>query len=112
MTWGFIINDLAMATRCCWPPDNWWGFLAFQAHPIQQHLGLVLGGATRRLEQFAAGEREVVHDGEVGEEIELLEDHPHALTDSVEIRGSIGDVMPFDHHVSGGRAFQQVDTAQ
>ena len=57
-------------------------------------------------------QRDVVHDGLVREEIEVLEHHAHALAQPVHLAGARGDLLAIDEDASAGRLLQQVDAAQ
>ena len=43
ITFGFIASDRAIATRCCWPPDSWAGYLsAWLAMPTRSSSSIAL----------------------------------------------------------------------
>ena len=80
ITLGSMARARAIATRCCWPPESWAGYLsAWWPTPTRSSsslglalLGLVLGHAAH----LDRAERDVLEDRLVREEVEALEDHP------------------------------------
>ena len=79
ITCGSIISARAIATRCCCPPESWCGcWPAFSERPTRASSSRARASASARgwLPDPARGERQVVHHGQVREEVELLEDHP------------------------------------
>ena len=79
ITLGSIASARAIATRCCWPPESWAGYLSAwsaDADPLEQ-----LHGALRRprpcsmLADLDRAEGDVLEDRLVREEVEALEDH-------------------------------------
>ena len=79
ITLGSIASARAMATRCCWPPESWAGYL----------FGLLVDADPRRaaasraprprpwvLRTLIGPEGDVLEDRLVGEQVEALEHHP------------------------------------
>ena len=51
ITFGSMASDRAMATRCCWPPESWAGYLAAWSatpDPFEQLEGALLRGRLGR----------------------------------------------------------------
>ena len=47
ITFGLIASDRAMATRCCWPPDSWAGYLsAWLATPTRSRRAIAFSRAS------------------------------------------------------------------
>ena len=57
------------------------------------------------------GEGDIFHDGLMGKEIEVLEDHPHFLTDEIDIRLRVIDHLPVDIDLALRRHFEHVQAA-
>ena len=57
-------------------------------------------------------QRQVVHDGQVGEQVKVLKDHAHLLTNLIDIHALGGDVLAVKDNLTLGGFFQQVHTAQ
>ena len=51
-------------------------------------------------------------DGQVVEQIELQEDHPHLLPQQVDIRAGSADVVSLKDNAAAGRLLQTVQAAQ
>src|ERR1700737_49131 len=65
----------AIATRCCSPPESWSGYLfSFQPHDAEHFLDFRLQMAQRAL-GHAQREGNILEHGQVGEQLEILEDH-------------------------------------
>ena len=63
MTLGSIASERAMATRCCWPPESWAGYLSAwcgDADPLEQLQGLLLGVGLADLAHLDRAERDVL----------------------------------------------------
>ena len=58
------------------------------------------------------GERDVLHHGLVGEEIEVLEHHAHFAAVEVDVHLFVGDVHAAKIDMAGGRRFQQVQAPE
>ena len=87
-----------MATRCCWPPESWPGNLLACSGILTRleivhggFLGLGLGGAAHP----DRGQRAVLQDGQMREQVEVLEHHadfaPH-LVHRLEVVGQFDAV--------------------
>ncbi len=77
----------------------------------------VLGGGLRRarpvpLEDPPLGQREVLGDAQVREEVELLEDHADAAAYGVDVDVGVGHLGAADEDLALGGLLQQVDAAQ
>ena len=86
--------------------------LFFQTDPAQQLGGLVVRFCLRHQTGAHGGEGDVLADGHVGEEVEVLEHHAHFPTDHVDVRLWVGDDLAVKGDGAGGGFFQQVQTAQ
>ena len=90
-----------MATRCCWPPESWPGYLVgllLEADPLQQ-LQAALGGLVPAAsEHLDLGDRQVLGNGHVREQLEVLEYHADAGAQlgQVGLRVADGDVVDED----------------
>ena len=98
MIFGRMQSARAIATRCCWPPESWPGYfvrLLGDLDLVQEvHRGL-LGLPLRGLADPDRGEGAVLEDGEVREEVEVLEHHPDLgahLVDVLEVGGELDAV--------------------
>ena len=72
-------------------------------------LGRLLPG---HLPGLDGSEGEVLHDGQVGKEVELLKDHAHAAADEVDVAPGVGDVGALKENLPFGGALQEVQAAQ
>ena len=84
ITFGFIANARAIATRCCWPPDSWPGyFRACSGIFTWSSISIPSASAfaLRQLAHLARSERDVVEHAEVGEQVEALEHHAGLAAD-------------------------------
>jgi hypothetical protein len=81
-------SERAIATRCCWPPDSWPGYLSACSGIFtlveEMHrdlFGLLLG----RLAHPDRRQRAVFQDRQMREQVEVLEHHPDLGPDPVDI---------------------------
>ncbi len=107
---GFLARLRARATRCCWPPESWCGFLfayALELHELQHrfHAGLHFG-----LGQAVAAQAEgdVVEHREVRKERVALEHHVHRPL----VGRQLGQVAAVERDRSGGRRLEAGEHAQ
>ena len=77
---------------------------------LADRLFLGLGLATPS--HLALRQRDVLEDGEMREEVELLEDHSDLGPHVVEVGLDLGEFVAVDRDETLGRHFQQVDAAQ
>ena len=78
MTLGSIASARAMATRCCWPPESWAGYLsAWSPTPTRSSSSRPRFSAAAFVQaaDLDRAERDVLEHGLVGEQVERLEDH-------------------------------------
>jgi len=112
---GCMHSARAIATRCFWPPESCAGpsvRLLGQVDPLKQREGSLLDLVGRPLLQLERGQHDVLQDGLVREQVEVLEDHPDALADLVKV-GVLGDqIHAVDDHVSGRDVLELVEAAQ
>ena len=71
-----------------------------------------LGVRARRLPDPARGEREVVHHGQMREEVELLEDDPDSLARRRQIGALARDLLALEEDPAGVQGLEQVDATQ
>src|SRR5712692_3586157 len=88
------------------------GRLVGQAYAGQQLLGLGLRLAAAQPQQLARGQRQVVHGREVGEQVELLEDHANAPPHLVQVDPMAGNVLTLQQHLAPIDLLEQVYAAQ
>ena len=86
--------------------------VAAQPEPGQQLAGALLGLGARHAVRPHGGERDVLQDGQVGEEVEGLEDHAEAAADGDGVDRRVRDDLAVDQHVAVVDLLQQVDAAQ
>ncbi len=70
--------------------------LVGEAEPLEETGGVGLGGRPLRLEDLARGERDVVQDGHVREQVERLEDDADPPPDAVDVHAGRGDLVALD----------------
>ena len=79
ITFGSIARDRAMATRCCWPPESWAGYLSAwlaDADALEQRHGPLRRRRPCFMPRTLIGPRVTFsQDRLVREEVERLEDH-------------------------------------
>src|ERR1019366_1030396 len=108
---GLLIKARAMATRCCWPPDNRRVALPvgqtqqFQRGPCPFGALGAAGCARRRIEQ---GQRDVLDRAGSGEKVETLKDKAQPFAaDARQFRlRQPRDVDPFEIILSAGRPIE------
>jgi hypothetical protein len=83
-----------------------------QPDPFQLPHGLLMGLLGRHLQHFGHPNRHVLQRSEMVKQVEILEDHPDALADfiDVDMRGS--DLLLFQPDAPLIRSGEQVDAAQ
>ena len=87
MIFGFMQSERAIATRCFCPPDSCSGNLAacsgiFTRSQILH--GRRLGLSARHLPNPDRRQGAILQHGEMGEQVELLEDHANLAANFVE----------------------------
>ena len=87
------------------------GLLGY-AHPGELAHGHLGGFGLGAAPDLALGQGDVLDDGQVGEQVELLEHHSHLGPDVVEVGRSVCQLVAVDGDRARGRDFQQVDAAQ
>ena len=106
---GLFINDRAMATRCCCPPESWFELTALAALEAQQ---LQRGARTRITLGHVAGIKErqldVLNRAGPREQVEALEDESDApAPNRRQLRLSQrGDIDAFEQVDAAGRAIE------
>ena len=78
---------------------------------FKQLHGELLGAGLVGLAQADGGQRDVLQDGLVGKEIEVLEDHAHFLAEQVDIGLGVIDHLSVDVDLALGRDLKHVETA-
>ena len=114
-----------MATRCCWPPESFAGWTsAFAERPTRAEQLRGRGPRPASAEPFDVDGRldDVAEGGEVGEEVEALEDDADlgalagdlglAVLDEAAVLLAVADERAVDVDVPGVEAFEVVDAAQ
>ena len=66
------------------------------AHGFQKAHGPLIGLLPGHLPNQGGGQHEVLDDGQVVKEVELLEHHPHAAAKGAEVRLFVADILPVD----------------
>ena len=79
-----------------------------QADPGQQRLCLLKGLGFGLFAQHGGGQHDVLADGHMGEDVEMLENHPHLLPVEVDVDLFVGDVHPFKVDMAAGGHLQKV----
>jgi hypothetical protein len=101
-------SALAMATRCCCPPESWAGKASsFSESPTFSRFSRALAAASSLLLL-----RTVLEHGEVREEVELLEDHAHVATDGIDVAVRVGDLVTVHLDGAARRLLEEVDAPQ
>ena len=83
-----------------------------QAHPLQQRQRLLARLRGRGAPDLARRQGDVVEDGEVGEQVELLEHHPHLAPDGVEVLHAVVQLDPVHHDAPGVVLLEPVQRAE
>ena len=99
ITRGSIASARAMATRCCWPPDSCPGnFSACSGMPTRSRSAAASSSASGRdfLRTPDRRERDVVNDGQVREQVELLEHHADLGADLLDVAQVVGELDAVD----------------
>jgi hypothetical protein len=103
MIFGLMQSERAIATRCCWPPESWPGYLFVHGHHFRLPLRHLLHPDRR--------ERAVLEDREMREEVEVLEHHADIATDLVDLLDIVGKLHTIHHNVTLLVLLQAVDAA-
>ena len=114
ITLGSIASARAMATRCCWPPDSWAGYLsAWLPTPTRSSSSRArcLGLALRRRRTLTGPEGHVLQHGLVREQVEALEHHPDVGPQAGERLALLGQQLAVDADLALLDGFQPVDRA-
>lgn len=95
-----------MATRCCWPPDSWFGLnrAVREAHQLKE-LGTSLAGVSIfSLFDVEGGKEHVFEDRCIGQEVEILEYEADVFVSEFRklVIGQVGDVPVREGVLSGG----------
>ena len=107
-------SERAMATRCCWPPESWPGYLFACSGIFTRRQVLhrdLLGLLLRHLLHPDRRERAVLQDGEVREEVEVLEHHADLAADLVDPLEVVGELDAVDDDAALLVLLQPVDAA-
>ena len=99
MIFGFMHSERAIATRCCWPPESWPGYLLACSgilHPRQVLHRDLFRLLLRHLLHPDRRERAVLQDGEVREQVEVLEHHADLAADLVDALEVVGELDAVD----------------
>ena len=86
--------------------------LVLQIDPLQQGEGQRVGLLLPHELGLDRGQGDVLADGHVGEEVEVLEDHAHLAADGVDIHLGVGDDGAVKGDGALGGLLQQVEAAQ
>jgi hypothetical protein len=95
MTWGIMQSERAMATRCCWPPESWPGYLCGllgDADPLEELHGDGVRLLLRHLPDPDRRQRAVLQHGQVREEVERLEHHADLAADHLDVLDVVGEL--------------------
>ena len=114
ITLGSIARDLAMATRCCCPPESWAGYLcACSSTPTRSRSSMARFSAAALgvLAHLDRAERDVLEDRLVREEVEGLEDHADVSPQLGELLALLGQRLPVDGDRPGLHGLEPVDRA-
>ena len=115
ITLGSIASDRAIATRCCWPPESCAGYLsAWLAIPDPFQQGHRLAARRLVLAHLAhlhRGQRDVLQDCLVREQVERLEHHAHIGAQLGELAALRGQRLAVDADGAGVDGLQPVDGA-
>ncbi len=83
-----------------------------QANTVQKGQGLLLRLLLGHLLHLHGGKGHVLQDGQVGEQVEVLEHHPHLLAVVVDVHPPPGDVHPLEDDLPAAGLLQQVQGAE
>ena len=107
-TSGWLISARASATRCCWPPESWAGFLrAWLLSSTSSSISLTCL-STSALLAAAQAEGDVLEDVEVREQRVALEDR----VDRPPVGLGVGDVLARQRDRAGRRRLEAGDHPQ
>ena len=115
ISFGSMASARAIATRCCWPPDRSAGKAsAFSVSPTRSSRRSARSRASAFAQPLHLDRRhgQVVHDGPVGEQVELLEDHPDLRPHAVDVLARLRERAPVEAHVALVDPLEAVDAAQ
>ena len=114
MIFGFMQSARAIATRCCWPPESWPGYLSacsgiFTRLQIMHRdlLGLLL----RHLAHPDRRQRAVLQHGEMRKQVEVLEHHADFAAHLVDLLEVVGQLDAVDDDAALLVLLQPVDAA-
>ena len=109
-TVGSIASARAIATRCCCPPDSWYGYrLAVSESPTSSSSSSARLRRVRLvLTPHPQAEGDVGAHVHVGEQAVGLEHHPHVAL----VRRHVGDVAVVDEHSARVRAVESAEDPQ
>ena len=110
---GRLTNARAIATRCCSPPDNWWVPSRFVGQADQvQHLGDSAFDLRVLAPEHLKGESDVLIDGLVRQQPEVLEHRTHPATQLRDFPArQRADVATRDDDLAGGGLLLTQDQA-
>jgi hypothetical protein len=110
---GFMHSERAIATRCCWPPESWPGYLCacsgiFTRSEVHRDLlGLALG----HLAHPDRRQRAVLQDRQMREQVEVLEHHADLAADLVDALEVVGQLDAVDDDLALLVLLEPVDAA-
>ena len=114
MTLGFMQSERAIATRCCWPPESWPGYLLRlfgNLDALEVLHGDRFGFRLRHLLHPDRRQRQVVEHGQVRKQVEVLEHHADLAAHLVDVLEVVGELDAVDDDAALLMFFEAVDAA-
>ena len=114
MTFGFMVSARAIATRCCWPPDSWPGYLLGllrNFHPLQIFHRRRFGILLRDIAHPDRRQRAVFQHRQMREQVEALEHHADFAPDLVDAPQIGPEFDAVDDDLAFLELLQRVDAA-
>jgi hypothetical protein len=107
---GSMDRARAIATRCCWPPESWPGNLCAccEADAVEQRHAARVGLVPAAAEHLDLGDRQVLGDGHVREQLEVLEHHADVRTQLRQVGLRVADGGAVDEDVALLEGFEAV----
>ena len=84
--------------------------LVFQANAREQAVRRLTGLIFRQPSELHGRERDILRDGEMREQVEMLENHSHPAPDAVDI--AVRNLLAVNQHLTGIRCFEPVQAAE
>ncbi len=115
MIFGCMQSARAIATRCCWPPDSWAGYLSAcsgmrtRAEIVPRD---ILGFLPRHLAHPDRRERAVLEHGQMRKKVELLKHHADFSAHLVDLLEVLGQFHAIDDDTAALPALDPVDASE